>query len=376
MNGLSRGSSDAIVDTKFFEDRRQCTILIEGSFYRLPGLVMLSKNRAAFTLVELLVAIAIIGLLVAILMPAIGSAREAARRTQCKNHLRQLAIATENHQGVHQAYPPARLLPRPDDPNQCGGFEATWLVRILPFMEEQAVYEKWHLYQPWYEHPDEARIPNVGGFLCPSRRGLERARVTRDVAMSGAVKTVRAACGCTFTVPDNNSFETVTGLATDYAANHGDLTPGANGEPTDFFYGGNGTGTIITSRPACRGGRPTNWIDRISGKKIKDGLSKTLLIGERHVPRSRIQRFPEDSSAFDGDYLGGFARVAGPGAPIAFGSFDETASPMTFGSAHPGVCNFAMADCSVIALSTDTSTQLLEKLSNRNNGSRHGFLPR
>ena len=337
---------------------------------------MPSKDRSAFTIVELLIVIAIIGLLVAMLMPAIGAARESARRTQCVNRLRQLAIATENHHGAHQVFPPARLLARPGDANQCGGNEPTWLVRILPFMEEQAIYAKWDLYQPWHQQPPEARNPKVEGFLCPSRRGLDRAQVTRDVAQPGALKTMRASCGCKYTVPDNDSFETVTGLATDYAANHGDLSPGANGDASDFYYGGNGTGTIITSRPACRDGRPTGWIDRISGKKIKDGLSKTFLLGERHVPRSRIQAFPEDPPAFDGDYLGGFARFAGPGAPIAFGATDETASPLAFGSAHPGICNFAMADCSVVSLSTDTSTRLLEKLSHRNNGTSLASLDR
>ncbi|MDG2383930.1 MAG: DUF1559 domain-containing protein [Pirellulaceae bacterium] len=337
---------------------------------------MTSKYRKAFTIVELLIVIAIIGLLTAILMPAINSARESARRTQCVNRLRQLAIAAEHHHSVHQAFPPARLLARPGDPNQCGGAEATWLVRILPYLEEQAVYAEWDLYRPWYEQPAEARNPKVVGFICPSRRGLDRALVTRDVPQPGAVKTMRSACGCTFTVPDSEAFETVSGVVTDYAANHGDLSPGATGDESDFYYGGNGTGTIITSRPACRGGQPTNWIDRISSKKIKDGLSKTFLIGERHVPRSRIQAFPEDPPAFDGDYLGGFARVAGPGAPIAFGASDEGASPLAFGSAHSQVCNFAMADCSVVSLSTDTNTRLLEKLSHRNNGSSLASLDR
>ena len=154
---------------------------------------MCSKYRNAFTLIELLIVIAIIGLLVAMLMPAIGAARESARRTQCANRLRQLAIATENHHATYQVYPPARLLARPGDSNQCGGGEATWLVRILPFMEEQGVYAKWNLYDPWYEQPPEARNPKVAGFLCPSRRGLDRAQVTRDVAKPGAVKTMRAA---------------------------------------------------------------------------------------------------------------------------------------------------------------------------------------
>ena len=341
----------------------------------LPEIAMTRRHQKAFTLIELLIVIVIIGLLAAMLMPAISSAREAARRTQCVNRLRQLAVATENHHSTHQAFPPARLMSRPGDSNQCGGAEATWLVRILPYLEEEHVYAKWNLYRPWHENSDEARNPQIAGVLCPSRRGLDRAEVSREVA-KGKLTTTRAACGCVYTTTDNDSSEIITGIATDYAGNHGDMSPGATGRSSDFYYGGNGTGVIITSRPACHANQPVSWIDRISDKKIKDGMSKTILLGERHVPRSRLQKFPDDPPAFDGDYLGGFARIAGPGAPIAFGPTDEYASPLAFGSAHPGVCNFAMADCSVVTLATDTSTRLLEKLSHRNNGGGPDSFPR
>lgn len=329
-----------------------------------------THRRKAFTIVELLVVIAIIGILVALLMPAIGAARESARRVECINRLKQLAVATELFHGAYGALPPARLLARPEDKNQCGGSEATWLIRLLPFMEEGKVFSEWDVYRPWSEHSEAARNPAISAFLCPSRRTLDRARVERQVPVPGTTVTVRSSCGCTFTFSSNGSFNTITGMAADYAANHGDLSPGASGQPTDFYYGGNGTGTIITSRPICREGRPAGWADKISHKKIKDGMSKTFLLGERHVPSIRLQKFPQDPPAFDGDYLEGFARLAGPGVPLAFGPQDYIASPLAFGSYHPGIVNFALADCSVQSLSTDTSTRILEQYSHRSNGSQ------
>jgi prepilin-type N-terminal cleavage/methylation domain-containing protein/prepilin-type processing-associated H-X9-DG protein len=86
--------------------------------------------RPAFTLVELLVVIAIIGILVALLLPAIQSAREAGRRATCLNHLRQLSVAALNYESTHKKFPPGRLKPR------------AWsqLIRMLPYLEESSVY--------------------------------------------------------------------------------------------------------------------------------------------------------------------------------------------------------------------------------------------
>jgi prepilin-type N-terminal cleavage/methylation domain-containing protein len=327
---------------------------------------MAYRRPVGFTLIELLVAISIIGLLIAILLPAVSAAREAGRRAQCMSQESQLAKATEIFHGTFEAFPPARLFARPGDRRQCGGSEATWMVRLLPYLDETAAYRKWDLHQPWYAHSEEARNPPVSLLVYPSRRGLDQAQVVREIATTTS-KTMRASCGCTCTVSVGESKQ-ITGIASDYAGNHGDLTPGAYGESTDFYYGGNGTGVLVSSRPSCSDGLPTGWVDRISSQHIRDGMSKTLLLGEKHIPRGRLRNFPEDSPAFDGDFLPAFARLAGPGSPLARGPEDSDASQVAFGSWHPGVCHFAMADCSVQALSVDTSTRVLERLAHRNNG--------
>ena len=101
-------------------------------------------NRKGFTLVELLVVIAIIGVLVALLLPAIQAAREAARRTQCSNQLRQLSIAFQNHHDVQKHLPTGGWgfvwLGYPEygfGPEQPGG----WMYNILPFIEQQALHD-------------------------------------------------------------------------------------------------------------------------------------------------------------------------------------------------------------------------------------------
>ena len=358
--------------------------IMEFSFpLLLAGKSMSTRRFKAFTLVELLTVIAIIGVLIATLLPAVQSAREAARRAQCQNHLRQTALGVELFHDAMQCYPPARLTARPKDEMRCGATAATWMVRILPFIEEQNVFSQWDVYDAWYRHAESARNPSVPVFACPSRRSVEDAHTSRKVSES-STQVLTAGCGCPISIVDQDSFE-VTGTAADYAGNHGDLSPGAIGDETDFYYGGNGTGVIISSRPKCTvsqnpdvtswppmgsddPGDAIGWISRISHRNVTDGLSKTFLVGEKHVPLARLRQFPEDSPAFDGDHFPAASRVAGIGAPIARGDIDDDPSSIiTFGSSHAGICNFAMADGSVRAISNNTSTRALSLLSHRSN---------
>lgn len=126
-------------------------------------------NRRAFTLVELLVVIAIIGVLVALLLPAIQTAREAARRTQCQNNLKQIGIALLNYHDALGAFPPGIVYDEGHGPSISSKFRPNWIIRMLPFFEEEALFNAFDLDE--YISEDVNRIARgtvVPTLVCPS----------------------------------------------------------------------------------------------------------------------------------------------------------------------------------------------------------------
>ena len=359
--------------------------------------------RPGMTLVEVLVVMAIVALLMGLVLPAMQQSREVARATVCKQNLRQIGVATHTFHAAQRAFPPARIVPRPGDAPQhaCGGQEPTWFVHLLPFLEEPAA-DRWNVYEPFADHSDALRAMPVSVYVCPTRRSLGQAAAgLREVAASTPeVRRPRLAMmmlcpTCSGRprppVPDNpnppgdeppppndpsdppsgpGQSGSATGALGDYAGNHGDLSPGGTGVATDFYYGGNGTGVLITSRARCLAGKPTEWIDRIRIHNVTDGLSNTFLAGERHVPMTRLGILPDDGSIYDGNSFHFASRLAGPGAQLARSVNDFSASIYSFGSWHQDVCHFVMADGSVRAVSDQISTTALGSLSNRHDGNR------
>lgn len=137
---------------------------------RSPRSFTLHSSPAAFTLVELLVVIAIIGVLVALLLPAVNAARAAARRTQCLNNIRQVALAVLNYEAANGSFPPA--IQFPDDvsaPETSALYGPNWVIRCLPYMEEQGVYDQFDLSKPISDVANrQARGNRIATMLCPS----------------------------------------------------------------------------------------------------------------------------------------------------------------------------------------------------------------
>lgn len=320
-------------------------------------------NRG-FTLVELLVVIALIGILVGLLLPAVQAAREASRRLSCQNNLKQIGLATELFQNSFRCYPPARYQPRPGDAEyRCGGNEPTWLVRILPFLEQSAAEAKWDYSESYANHAESVRTQTFAFYCCPSRRSASEA-IGRGLAVDGTTQTCYVPCGCPYPCVNSTS-NNIVGTVGDYGGNLGDMSTGSTGLPTDFYYGGNGTGLIIASRARCADGSPTDWVDRIAHRDATDGLSNTILAGEMHVALNRLGTSPNDAFIYNGDNMFNSTRIGGPAVPIISNLRDEANGLVSWGSWHVGVCQFVFGDGSVRTVSVNTDTETLGYLCNR-----------
>jgi prepilin-type processing-associated H-X9-DG protein len=126
------------------------------------------------TLIELLVVIAIIAVLIALLLPAVQMARESARRTQCRNHLKQIGLALENYHSTCGTYPPASIRAPGFTNNGRDEPRSTWTIAILPYMDAAPLYNS---YQPLLSTDDPANLAlrnaSVPGYLCPTDVGAE-----------------------------------------------------------------------------------------------------------------------------------------------------------------------------------------------------------
>ena len=227
-----------------------------------------SSRRSGFTLIELLVVIAIISLLIALLLPAVQQSREAARRTQCRNNLKQIGIAIHNFHDQYQSLPPSRNYDH----------YTSWAFLILPFMEQVNLFDSWDPELKYYYQTDEARLTHIPSYFCPSRRG----------------GPVHSTSGDDIFSPLETSGH-VPGTLADYACSAGYGPPGvwnwvtSNG-PMIIGRGTTDPPTVPVNSWAPPGARLVKWKSRTAFRNLTDGASNTVLVGEKHVRPSDFGR--------------------------------------------------------------------------------------
>lgn len=126
-------------------------------------------RRKAFTLIELLVVIAIIAVLISLLLPAVQSAREAARRAQCVNNLMQIGLAINNYEAAHYAYPPGVINPSGPIVNKPEGVHFGWITQVLPYLDQANAYAHFNFRPGLYDGSNvTVRSHSIYTFICPS----------------------------------------------------------------------------------------------------------------------------------------------------------------------------------------------------------------
>lgn len=338
---------------------------------RLPG----TRAFRGFTLVELLVVIAIIGILVALLLPAVQAAREASRRTQCSNKLKQLALAAQNYHDTVRSFPPGNLMGWWYPTRTPPGRGISLFVHLLPYIEMGGLYDEWNFNDPDIAFSGELQSTSARGpnLLCPSEPESEN-----------PLHYTQAVQGFLF-----ERYITVT----NYAGNGGTRSY----HPDSGFFQADGVFFLVGpySEPQPNQ-RPVRLAD------ITDGASQTLLFGER----SRTDRNYDTFSAQGWDWAFrmygnwcGASRAAVAHVtlssyspinyrmPVAYPNGGSLSPPATsaasfkyyidlrvcaYGSNHPGGANLALCDGSVRFFSDSISLITLRALSTRQGGEAEG----
>jgi prepilin-type N-terminal cleavage/methylation domain-containing protein len=291
------------------------------------------KTRAGFTLVELLVVIAIIGILIALLLPAVQAAREAARRTSCANNLAQLGLAAQSYESAFGSLPPGVIEPSGPIESVAQGYHVNWLVHLLPQLEQQNAYDRLDFAVGVYD-PKNAAVRSWATkvFLCPS---------------DGTSAPVGA---------------------TNYAGCHHDVEAPIDANQNGLLFRNSG----------------------VRYRDIRDGSSQTILFGEKLISAAdlgwlsgtraslRNMGSPVNASSqtatgvlaqigeSTNDWIQGVAPQAGDPGPIA--NANAALVVGGFESRHPNVVAFVFADGSIHYLQQAVGPAVLQQLGHRADG--------
>ncbi|WP_148076435.1 DUF1559 domain-containing protein [Bythopirellula goksoeyrii] len=326
-----------------------------------------SNRKMAFTLVELLVVIAIIGVLVALLLPAIQAAREAARRTTCVNQLKQMGLAMLNHESATGAFPTGGSEPWHDEGDASVSFGKGygWMVQILPYVENAALQNL----SKGYGAGDAQRDRVVRGtpvplYNCPSKRGIvisyEGTLENPDACLEGCALTDYAS-----STPAN--LLDVSRPSYDpwfwQGITHGDVLSAAQQEIRfkNNKYPVSYQGVIVR----------TGMSDPCKTRNITDGLSNTMALGEKRLFTNLYQiGAPYDDIGWTDGWDPDIVRYTGyqPGPDIEQPAKEPQGYGFNFGSSHPGGLNAVFADGHVTQITYDIDLIVFNAMGDRQDG--------
>ncbi|MEQ8847599.1 DUF1559 domain-containing protein [Botrimarina sp.] len=335
----------------------------------LNRLTRRSGRRPGFTLVELLVVIAIIGILVALLLPAVQSAREAARRSQCTNNLKNIGLACLNYESTNRTLPPGRagcdFSTNPN--NDCyslpgGGHNPTGgFLLILPFMEEPAYYEA---FEDWVDH-DGTTLFDIGNWVNSAPAGVQDQR--RELLRSSPTTYLCPSDGSDefLTQGDPSNPNSIQFSLISYAGVMGTSNQGNNVQAQRLKWANDGL---------------MMYMRRVKVSQITDGTSKTAMVGERRahdnspfVANLEANNVRVDNENYWHNPLSARGAILLMNDPInALPGIQINAFPQgnpmptgNFSSDHPGGAFFAFADGHVEMLQEDIDLLVYRSLGTR-----------
>ncbi|HET6425583.1 MAG TPA: DUF1559 domain-containing protein [Planctomycetaceae bacterium] len=314
-----------------------------------------STNRRGFTLIELLVVIAIIAILIALLLPAVQQAREAARRTQCRNNLKQLGLALHNYENSHNTFPFSWMI------GSTNLNVAPWTIQILPYMDQAPLYNRWVPTTPALNEAVALFPPaDVQANLAVIRTVLPAHMCPSSPAPAESNYTLPAGAGGPGIPPFNVTWTAARG---DYSANSG-VRSGFATVAYAAYPGGAGGAREGILRQAPGG------VSRLS--QITDGTSNTIISGERTGSSTVFRKTQQDTALTPGygpvngggwgDFLNGENWTSGclfdgnpsaSGGPCAINC--NNIRSQSYHSFHTGGAHFVMGDGAVKFISENVS---------------------
>ena len=290
-----------------------------------------SKAHAGFTLIELLVVIAIIGVLIALLLPAVQAAREAARRSQCVNNLMQIGIALQNYESAHEVLPPGVVELDKPVKGRPRGYQFGWIPQILPYLEARNLYNTLNFQTSVYHAANAtARSIHLNVLMCPSEPYASFNTWGTAPVIESDDSEVGTGTPAPFSAPPAGS---------SYAGCYNDAEAPIAATNNGVFF--------LNSA--------------IAYDDVKDGPSRTIFVGEVRADRAPTRGWATGTSATlrnTGTPPNGPVKAA-PGGPPPVGGF---------GSHHTGGANFAFGDGSVRLLKAFINPRVYRQLGNRADG--------